>query len=59
MSPFFTCARFLTLSSARNVTSSPTAPRSVTMRVFWSIAVTVACTDTVSSRRMVPSLACL
>src|SRR5262245_4396796 len=56
MSPNFTCGRFRTRSEARNVISSPSCPRSVTLRVFWSIATTVACTVTTSSRRTVSSL---
>jgi hypothetical protein len=54
MSPFRTCGRFFTLSSTTNVVSSPSDPRSVTLRDVWSIAITFACTVTASWRRIVP-----
>lgn len=41
-SPCFTCARFLISGPALKVTVSPFSARSVTMRVAWSMASTVA-----------------
>jgi hypothetical protein len=49
MSPFFTCGRFFTFSSAWTLNSFPSGPLSVTMRVFISTASTVAVAWTADS----------
>src|SRR5213593_31996 len=48
-SPFFTWARFRTSGPATMVTVLPSAPLSVTWRVFWLILTTVAVPVTVFS----------